>query len=219
MAGHSKWANIKHRKAAQDAKRGKIFTKLIRELTVSAKVGGGNPADNPRLRAREAPLDSSRMILDARLLLTGIGQRAAVRVEPRVRSDRYSDARDDELQSDDLFLRADAEYSWLRVSAGVRTRFADEGIRSSEINDAIPDDPDFEDPDNSESGTLVFFDGNRERSIVSPYLEVDLSERTSLVFEGRYQKQLADIMQHPAKIRLLGQAFVSTPFCQPAPDE
>ncbi|MBP0049652.1 YebC/PmpR family DNA-binding transcriptional regulator [Marinobacterium sp. AK62] len=51
MAGHSKWANIKHRKAAQDAKRGKIFTKLIRELTVAAKEGGGNPDDNPRLRA------------------------------------------------------------------------------------------------------------------------------------------------------------------------
>lgn len=51
MAGHSKWANIKHRKAAQDAKRGKIFTKLIRELTVAAKEGGGNPEDNPRLRA------------------------------------------------------------------------------------------------------------------------------------------------------------------------
>lgn len=51
MAGHSKWANIKHRKAAQDAKRGKIFTKLIRELTVAARNGGGNPADNPRLRA------------------------------------------------------------------------------------------------------------------------------------------------------------------------
>ena len=51
MAGHSKWANIKHRKAAQDAKRGKIFTKLIRELVVSAKEGGGNPDDNPRLRA------------------------------------------------------------------------------------------------------------------------------------------------------------------------
>jgi len=50
MAGHSKWANIKHLKAAQDAKRVKIFTKLIRELTVSARVGGGNPADNPRLR-------------------------------------------------------------------------------------------------------------------------------------------------------------------------
>lgn len=51
MAGHSKWANIKHRKAAQDAKRGKIFTKLIREITVSARIGGGAVEDNPRLRA------------------------------------------------------------------------------------------------------------------------------------------------------------------------
>lgn len=50
MAGHSKWANIKHRKARQDAKKGKVFTKVIRELTVAAK-GGPNPADNPRLRA------------------------------------------------------------------------------------------------------------------------------------------------------------------------
>ncbi|MBT7226944.1 MAG: YebC/PmpR family DNA-binding transcriptional regulator [Gammaproteobacteria bacterium] len=51
MAGHSKWANIKHRKAGQDAKRGKVFTKIIRELTVAAKMGGGEVADNPRLRA------------------------------------------------------------------------------------------------------------------------------------------------------------------------
>jgi len=51
MAGHSKWANIKHRKAAQDAKRGKIFTKLIREIVVAAKSGGPNPEDNPTLRA------------------------------------------------------------------------------------------------------------------------------------------------------------------------
>lgn len=50
MAGHSKWANIKHRKAAQDAKRGKLFTKLIREITVSAKEGGGDADSNPRLR-------------------------------------------------------------------------------------------------------------------------------------------------------------------------
>ena len=50
MAGHSKWANIKHRKAAQDAKRGKIFTKIIRELVVAAKQGGGNIEDNPKLR-------------------------------------------------------------------------------------------------------------------------------------------------------------------------
>lgn len=51
MAGHSKWANIKHRKAGQDAKRAKVFTKLIRELTVAAQLGGEHVADNPRLRA------------------------------------------------------------------------------------------------------------------------------------------------------------------------
>lgn len=50
MAGHSKWANIKHAKARQDAKRGKIFTKLIREITVAAKLGGGDISANPRLR-------------------------------------------------------------------------------------------------------------------------------------------------------------------------
>ncbi|EIC21968.1 YebC/PmpR family DNA-binding transcriptional regulator [Thiorhodovibrio frisius] len=50
MAGHSKWANIKHRKAAQDKKRGKIWTKLIREVTVSAREGGADPGSNPRLR-------------------------------------------------------------------------------------------------------------------------------------------------------------------------
>jgi len=51
MAGHSKWANIKHRKGAQDAKRGKIFTKVIREISVAAKTGGGDPANNPSLRS------------------------------------------------------------------------------------------------------------------------------------------------------------------------
>jgi YebC/PmpR family DNA-binding regulatory protein len=51
MAGHSKWANIQHRKKAQDAKRGKLFTKLIREITVAARMGGGDPDSNPRLRA------------------------------------------------------------------------------------------------------------------------------------------------------------------------
>lgn len=51
MAGHSKWANIQHRKGTQDAKRGKLFTKLIREITVSARASGGDPGSNPRLRA------------------------------------------------------------------------------------------------------------------------------------------------------------------------
>ncbi len=50
MAGHSKWANIKHKKAATDAKRGKIFTRLIKEITVAARLGGGDASANPRLR-------------------------------------------------------------------------------------------------------------------------------------------------------------------------
>jgi transcriptional/translational regulatory protein YebC/TACO1 len=50
MAGHSKWANIQHRKGAQDAKRGKMFTKIIREISVAARTSGGDPGNNPRLR-------------------------------------------------------------------------------------------------------------------------------------------------------------------------
>jgi YebC/PmpR family DNA-binding regulatory protein len=57
MSGHSKWANIKHRKGAQDAKRGKIFTKLIKEITVAARIGGGDADGNSRLRAA---LDKAR---------------------------------------------------------------------------------------------------------------------------------------------------------------
>jgi YebC/PmpR family DNA-binding regulatory protein len=59
MAGHSKWANIKHRKAAQDAKKGKAFTKVAKELTVAAKIGGADPEMNPRLRVA---LDKARSV-------------------------------------------------------------------------------------------------------------------------------------------------------------
>ncbi|MEX2353444.1 MAG: YebC/PmpR family DNA-binding transcriptional regulator [Gammaproteobacteria bacterium] len=64
MAGHSKWANIQHRKNKQDAKRGKLFTKLIREITVAAKLGGGDPAANPRLRSAIDAALSSNMTKD-----------------------------------------------------------------------------------------------------------------------------------------------------------
>ncbi|MFH0261773.1 YebC/PmpR family DNA-binding transcriptional regulator [Vibrio barjaei] len=64
MAGHSKWANIRHRKAAQDAKRGKIFTKLIREIVVAAKEGGGEAENNPRLRAAIDKALSNNMTRD-----------------------------------------------------------------------------------------------------------------------------------------------------------
>ncbi len=71
MAGHSKWANIKHKKAANDRKRGKIWTKLIREVTVAARQGGGDPGSNPRLRlaldkanANNMPKDTIKRAVD-----------------------------------------------------------------------------------------------------------------------------------------------------------
>lgn len=64
MAGHSKWANIKHKKKKEDAKRGKIFTKLIREIVVAAKMGGGDVSANPRLRAAVQAALSANMTRD-----------------------------------------------------------------------------------------------------------------------------------------------------------
>jgi len=64
MAGHSKWANIQHRKSAQDARRGKLFTRLIREVTMAARTGGADPASNPRLRAAIDAALSSNMTRD-----------------------------------------------------------------------------------------------------------------------------------------------------------
>ncbi len=61
MSGHSKWATIKHKKAATDARRGKAFTKLIREITIAARVGGGDPNSNPRLRTAIAAAKAENM--------------------------------------------------------------------------------------------------------------------------------------------------------------
>ncbi|TCN81867.1 YebC/PmpR family DNA-binding transcriptional regulator [Shewanella fodinae] len=76
MAGHSKWANIKHRKGRQDAKRGKLFTKFIRELTVSAREGGPDPDSNPRLRAAIDKALSNNMTRDTvdRAIKRGAGE-------------------------------------------------------------------------------------------------------------------------------------------------
>lgn len=75
MAGHSKWANIQHRKGAQDARRGKLFTKLIREITVSSRAAGGDPANNPRLRAAMDKALTANMSKDTieRAIKKGVG--------------------------------------------------------------------------------------------------------------------------------------------------
>jgi len=91
MAGHSKWANIKFRKAAQDAKRGKLFTKLIREITVAARSGGGEADSNPRLRtAIDKALDAN-MTKDVieRAIKRGTGELDGVNYE-EVRYEGYA---------------------------------------------------------------------------------------------------------------------------------
>jgi YebC/PmpR family DNA-binding regulatory protein len=76
MSGHSKWATIKHKKAATDAKRGRVFTKLIREISIAARVGGGDPTSNPRLRSAIALAKNENMPNDniERAVLRGTGQ-------------------------------------------------------------------------------------------------------------------------------------------------
>ncbi|MGD2295863.1 MAG: YebC/PmpR family DNA-binding transcriptional regulator [Candidatus Aminicenantes bacterium] len=83
MSGHSKWHSIKHKKAAADAKRGKIFTKIIRELAVAARIGGGDPDTNPRLRKAVADAKAVNMPADniKRAIQKGTGQLEGVSYE------------------------------------------------------------------------------------------------------------------------------------------
>jgi len=90
MAGHSKWANIQHRKGRQDAKRGKVFTKIIKEITVSARLGGGEVNFNPRLRAAVALAKEENMPQDniTRAIKKGTGELEGVSYE-EVRYEGY----------------------------------------------------------------------------------------------------------------------------------
>jgi len=83
MAGHSKWANIKHRKAKQDKRKGKIFTRLIREISISAKMGGGDASANPRLRAAVQAALAENMTKDTieKAIKRGVGGEDAAAME------------------------------------------------------------------------------------------------------------------------------------------
>ena len=83
MAGHSKWANIRHRKGAQDSKRAKIFTKIIKEITVAARLHGGDQESNPRLRKAVSNARSNNMPQDniARAIKKGTGELEGVSYE------------------------------------------------------------------------------------------------------------------------------------------
>src|SRR5262245_12873144 len=85
MSGHSKWSTIKHKKGALDAKRGRIFTRLIKEITVAAKIGGGDPDGNPRLRGAIAEAKANNMPADniKRAVQKGTGELPGVTYEER----------------------------------------------------------------------------------------------------------------------------------------
>ena len=86
MSGHSKWATIKHKKAATDAKRGKIFTTIIKEITIAARDGGGDPESNPRLRQAIANAKSANMPSDniTRAIKKGMGELPGVNYEETI---------------------------------------------------------------------------------------------------------------------------------------
>src|SRR5271157_256902 len=83
MSGHSKWSTIKHKKGAADARRGKIFTKLIKEITVAARMGGGDPGGNPRLRSAVVAAKAENMPKDNidRAIKKGTGELPGVSYE------------------------------------------------------------------------------------------------------------------------------------------
>ena len=86
MSGHSKWSSIKHKKGATDAKRGKVFTRIIKELTVAARVGGGDPDSNPRLRTVVADAKAANMPADniKRAIRRGTGEEPGVSYEEAI---------------------------------------------------------------------------------------------------------------------------------------
>src|SRR5262245_32529953 len=86
MSGHSKWATIKHKKAAADAKRGQVFSKIVKELTVAARLGGADPNSNPRLRTVLAKAKESNMPADNidRAIKKGTGELPGVTYEEQI---------------------------------------------------------------------------------------------------------------------------------------
>ena len=141
--------------------------------------------DNARL---DTDLDesSSRSVVDARVRATAVGERGTFRIEPRIRVDIYSDASDDELDNEDIFLRSNGEYRWTGASVGFSADFRQESILRSEIDDAIPDDPDAPVLPGNDSGTLTQFNETRDRLVAAPYARFTLSPRSTLVLETLY---------------------------------
>lgn len=151
--------------------------------------------DNPRLGQNPGELDgdelddhtATRMLMDARVRLRNVGPRGEITFQPRVRADAYSDAADDDLEREDVYLNSRAAYRWRRTTAAVNVNLSRESIISSELVDTqpIPPDDPIEDPIDDETGLLVLLDEFRKRLSIAPSAEFQVSERSSILLDAR----------------------------------
>ena len=144
--------------------------------------------DNPRLSVDVAtpPTESTRTMIDAQVDLSNVGQRGEIFFTPQVRVDAYAGDENEDLESEDLYSRSRGEYRWQMVNIGYGGFFSQESILSSELEDAVPLDPDLDDPIDTSSGDLDVVSEDRRRIIFAPYAEFGISERNSFRFESRF---------------------------------
>jgi hypothetical protein len=148
----------------------------VPEITLAADTN-----DNTRLDDEGVDQQTSRTFLDAGVNLASFTERGSFTFAPRLVTDAYADSEDSELQADDLYLRGTGRRDWISVGAGFLVDYANESILSAELQETTPDDPDTEDPDDTDSdtGRLVFFDEDRERLVLQGDLDFRLSERNA----------------------------------------
>ena len=144
--------------------------------------------DNPRLVPEGFEESDSIGILDASLTTSFSGQRGDFSIVPRVRVRSYGNERNEDLGGNDYFLRSFAEYRWSVVRLGVRADLSEQSIRSSEIADATPQDPDIDDLQDVSAGTLFFLDRTQERTTAAPYIEFNISDRNSFRFDAQFDE-------------------------------
>src|SRR5690606_32540819 len=151
--------------------------------------------DNPRLGQNPGELDgdelddhtATRMLMDARVRLRNVGPRGEITFQPRVRADAYSDATNDDLEREDVYLNSRAAYRWRRTTAAVNVNLSRESIISSELVDTqpIPPDDPIEDPLDDETGLLVLLDEFRKRLSIAPSAALQVSERSPVLLAAR----------------------------------
>lgn len=151
---------------------------IVPEVTMTVR-------SNDNVRMRPSEIDGNSTVLEGLLYLSNFGERGDIFIEPRFRSDSYSEDINSNLESDDYFLRSGGVYRWSQARLGFTTNFAEQNTTRSEIVDALPDDPDFDDPEDSDTGIVGQGIQTRERFIFRPYAQFDLTERSSLLLEAR----------------------------------